>query len=411
MFPCDPPHPIWLSGLSRAMLKETIGRRLFSGIDPDLIKVAVNAPSGEKSWDRLCRRDGGLKEYFSSGPESKKSLLPLVFLAAQGLERDLDTESSTYLRTAFLREERRIAAYRTISTSILTRIQRSGRECIVVGGSALAETLYDVPHARHSHDIHLLFRDVGERALVIGALIESRIGLASAGRVESSSGFGDGRTVRLSHDSGMTLHCHIGLYDSRFHDVEHGGLWARSTPAVIDGVETRRLSYTDMLVHVVANAGLTNHLPSHLWPCDAHYLCVREPRVDWDFILDVADAGNLSVPLYLGLGGLRNVLDSQVPESVVARLGELAARDRDFRDGEFLQLRRRRFWGPLRVVTGMPGRDRLDAIAHVVWPGNEYLKRVYGDNRGNPRISRIFGFLRGGLIRSLRKIGLLAPAK
>jgi hypothetical protein len=269
---------------------------LFSGND------------AQNAWQEWRRRSNVSTNRFLGDDESVKKLRPLVFGAQNLHGLEVDKESQTYLRSAFLQEELRGKIILKVCRDILQLFESERIPTIVLKGVALAETVYANPAHRHCHDIDLMIKveDVG-RAV-------SRL---------SSIGF-KGTDSRLEHESKVALELHTSLFTLDYHNGTLPEMWHRGRNQSIAGFSTRILAPADNLLHVCGHAFYESRRGSLRWVSDAWLIMDRHRDLDWDLLVDCAERSHLAIPLSVTLEYLAEHLSAPIPSSVLNRLFALA---------------------------------------------------------------------------------------
>ena len=353
--------------------RETIAQyMLWPGQRPVLRACLLDGQAGRDAWRDLTAGNRDLKGMFRDLPPPFKGLLPLLSAAARRCGAELADRDRTYLNTAYTREEHRIAAYSRISRAVLQRLEPLPRGPLVVDGNALAETLYEVPFERHSHDIHLLFPDQEALAAALAALRLDGLGSGDATPGEGTT------TVRLPHPSGMSVVLSCRLFESVLHSLPAADLWAHGERRAIDGVPARILSPTDTLLYLCGRLQTSGPAPNPLWICDAWRLVRGRRDLDWSRLVGGADAAALALPLATLLCYLRDDLELDIPTQPVERLVRLG-RGRRARDAYFASVR----GGSGRAAFGLLGHFRRPGegwatLRHLIFPSAWMLRTVYG---------------------------------
>ena len=353
--------------------RETLAQfMLWPGQRPVLRACLLEGQAGRDAWREMTAAGRDLKGMFGDLPTPFKGLLPLLSAAARRCGAELADRDRTYLNTAYAREERRIAAYSRISQRLLRRLESVPGGPLVVDGSALAETLYEVPFERHSHDIHLLFADREALAAAVAALRQDGLESGDATPGEGTT------TVQLPHPSGLSVVLSRRLFESALHALPPADLWAHAESRVIDGVPARILSPSDTLLYLCGRLQTSGPAPNPLWICDAWRLVRGRRDLDWSRLVRGADTAALALPLATLLCSLRDDLRLDIPTEPVERLVRLGRRQRD-RDAYFASVRGGSglaAFGLLRHLR-RPG-EGWAALRHLLFPSAWMLQTVYG---------------------------------
>ncbi len=188
---------------------------------------------------------------------------------------------------------------------------------------------------------------------------------------------------------------------ARFRNLATAGLWARSRPATIAGVEARVLSPEDLLLHLCLHAASDGNQPfcSGLRPlCDiaatAH--CCRK-EIAWQQIQSRAIEWQADRCVYLALWLAKELLAAGIPDSVLESL-----RPKDFGDRwaalavnqvvlggvERLSPEAELASGPLKALIGLcspePNRGRMGALLKALFPPRDCMAKYMAVRHGVP---------------------------
>jgi hypothetical protein len=269
-----------------------------------------SAPTAWKEWQR---RRNGLEAGFLGTNEAVKKLRLLVFNAVRLYGLELDKESQTYLRSAFLKEELRGKIFRRVCRDILLFANNEGIPTVVLKGTALAETVYGNPVLRHCHDIDILIRDQDMSRAV------SLLHVIGFKKIKPKA---EARTVncKLEHESGLPLNLHTRPFELPYYNALFEEMWERSQSHVIAGVQAKILAPSDNLLHVCGHAFYGSGRESLHWVSDAWFIIARCRDLDWDLLLDCAQRSHLALGLWLTLGYLAEDLSAPIPSRFLDRL-------------------------------------------------------------------------------------------
>lgn len=274
---------------------------------------------GRRAWQQWHRRVENPLTAFERIHPDQKGLVPLLHLAADRNGVKVDASFSSFLRAAYFREELRGNAYRRILRETLDALGPNASAPVVLRGCALSDTVYDVPQARHSHDINLLLHDVDSGRT--GGRLRS-IGFKPARGREGSrdSPF----PLSWRHATGLPLELQTKLLDVPYYSAPMDDVWSRVRP--LPGLEpvAGMLGPEDALLHVCGRAAYSASRTSLSWACDAWLLIASEPALDWTLFLDTTETANLGVPMSIMMRYLADALDVPVPAEIIAALGTLA---------------------------------------------------------------------------------------
>jgi hypothetical protein len=275
--------------------------------------------SARRAWEEWQNCKNEFRDRFLGDNDSVKRLRPLVFNAQNLHGLEVDKESQTYLRSAYLQEDLRNKIVRRICRDILILLEKEGIPTIVLKGTALAETVYDNPVLRHCHDIDLLIRDQDMSRAV--SLLPSIQFKETNPKAEPGSD-----DCKLEHESGLPLELHTGLFELPYYNELVGEVWERSRNHVVAGVQTKILAPADNLIHVCGHAFYQSRRESLRWVGDAWLIIDRHRDLDWDLVFDCADRSHLALPLSVTLAYLAEELNAPIPANFLDRLFAAASK-------------------------------------------------------------------------------------
>lgn len=299
-------HKGGLPGLTPEQQVLCLGARTV--VDEDADAALRRLLAGPIDWERLWAL-GSIHE-----------AIPL-------LERNLPIRSGGTMPPDWLSRarRRRHATLRRngILGDALERILRSlidaGIEAIPIKGIVLAETLYDDLALRPAADVDILVRpaDLPTARAILGGL--GYVQNADPPFTDLVHEFHDSPYYLGTGPDQVCLELHRGLWATRFYRLGVEGLWERSVPAVVAGVDVRVLSPEDTLLHLAIHRSRS---PLRLrWVCDVAELVRRHGEtLDWEGLLVRARAAGAETSLYVILGLAGNLLGAPSPPAVLARL-------------------------------------------------------------------------------------------
>ena len=244
--------------------------------------------------------------------EAIKAFLPLLLRATQKHGVKVDATFLTVLRTATLREELRTNTYKRICGDVFLALSDQTIPTIVLGGAALADTVYADPALRHSHDIDVLIPDMqfSRTGSLIASLRFKFVKVSDAGS----------HHWEFKHASGLPLQLHSRLFQLPCYTPSFAELWSRSQNLLLAGVSVRTLSPADSLLYVCGHASYSGNRHSLRWASDAWFIIDRYPDLDWDLLLNYARRSRLTLSLSVMLRYLAEALDASIPPAVMADL-------------------------------------------------------------------------------------------
>jgi hypothetical protein len=247
---------------------------------------------------------------------TRQILAPLLAWSLRNRGSVPDGGLGSYLRAAALNEEVRWREYQQISHAALRSLGAAGITPVVVGGAALAETVYPYPAARHCDSLVLL---VPGPDLLAAARHLEREGFVSEPGARSG-------TSKLRHSSGMRLFLRSQLLAAPMFRVPTEAVWSRAVVTDLARTRTRRLSSADALFQVCVDGLLMRNPRVAQWAADAWYVIDRSADLSWDSVVARAREARAELPLVVALRYLAEVLGAPVPAWARQTLGAAATR-------------------------------------------------------------------------------------
>ncbi len=199
----------------------------------------------------------------------------------------------------------------------VTLLQTESIPTLLLKGAALIGANYVRSSSRMMYDFDLLIPDEArERAL---ALLYRHGWQASYPIPSSRYPLIHSLDLKLPADgTGLDLHW-FALAESCSHGSDDD-FWQASVPITIKGVETRRLSDSDLCFHILAHGARWDPEPSHRWISDT-LLLLRSPAViDWDRVCADAEQRELALLVAAMLVYVRDTFAAPVPTEPITRL-------------------------------------------------------------------------------------------
>lgn len=285
---------------SKTALADALSAILPTPEDTLLLRACLTPKESGKlaceAW--LKEHQNGFKK------EAIKAFLPLLLRAIRKHAVKVDATFLTVLRSATVREELRTNTYKRICGDLFSALSNHKIPTIVLGGSALADTVYAHPALRHSHDIDVLIPETQFRRT--GSLLTSL--LFKSVKVPKV-GF---HHWDFKHASGLPLQLHSRLFQLPYYTAPLAEIWSRSQGLLIAGARVRILSPEDSLLYVCGHASYSSSRHSLRWVSDAWFIIDRYPDLDWDLLFDCARRSRLDLPLSVMLRYLAETLDAPI---------------------------------------------------------------------------------------------------
>jgi len=331
----------------------------------------AGAPTAAE-WGEIA----GLAELHNLRPLTYRRVTDGPFAAS------IPSEVAEGLRSAYLETAVRNALILKHSARAITALAAAGIEAIPLKGLHLCRFVYPEPALRGMADVDLLLR---------------RDRLAEAERIFVEQGFGPLPRPDLDEFCGWSnhlaklikqgepvyeLHWHVERPLSSF-EIDLDGLWARSTPAELEGAPVRTLAAEDLFHHVALHGAYHHSFQRSAFRMivDLHaILAARGASFDWPALVERANAWGTARYLFVALRVTGSVLELELPMDVLGELEhgreeeQVAGQAHDFLLGlgaevpdAYLALAR---------TTGL--WERAKHILRHTFPGRPEMERIYG---------------------------------
>lgn len=281
-------------------LNDAIARELL----PDagaaaLLAAAVGTREfAREGWQRWCSLVAAAPAEALAGDERvARTLLPLLYDSARRNGLPLDAATSTYLRSALVRESLRGRIYREIADELVSRMRSWSIALLVIKGAATGPLYYADPALRHAHDVELLIE---------------RKDLPAAARSLDGSDF---RRVGRGwvHRSGLPLRIRTRLFDPSL-SRDDAVFWADSVPCGSTGWMTLHPSHA--LALAIVEASRSPVRGTGRWIADAAAI-IGSASVDWDRLADAVRTAGADLSAAVQLRWLRDELALAIPEETI----------------------------------------------------------------------------------------------
>jgi len=202
--------------------------------------------------------------------------------------------------------------------TLLRCLRSSGVRVIVLKGAFLAEAVYEDVALRHMVDVDLMVPRSKLPAACAALLDTDRVLRLPT---DIRPGFGSRWELRLPVDAGVDFCWTIEVPGGRSR-LDLAGLWNRTRPAVVAGVEVLGLSPEDLLLHLCLHASHRHGLGDGLRPLFDIAETIRryQDEMDWTQVVDRACEWVASRYVGLALHLVRSMLGAGVPDRVLERL-------------------------------------------------------------------------------------------
>ncbi|MFL7809021.1 MAG: nucleotidyltransferase family protein [Anaerolineae bacterium] len=341
--------------------------------DPAVLEAAREvAAQGDVAWQAL------FEIAYASG------LAPLFYAIVRG-QGLLPSEVEDELRLVYFASAKRNVRLFHELESVLRHLAVAGVPVVLLKGAALAEPVYANQAVRPVGDFDLLVRRDG-----LSATLDA---LAALGYVFSHAETHPGDSVTYENEialfkpggSGCVLEIHWSLFDSPYyqHKMPMDWFWQSAQPFEIGQVATLMLGPEALMLHLCGHLALHHGGGDNLnlrWLYDvAAVIASYGERMDWDEVLERAQAYDLVLSLQRVLPEMSDEWDVPMPAGVLERLrGLRPSRDEERVFGQLTAARRpviQRFWADL---VNMPDwRARVRYAWNNMFPSPLYMQRRY----------------------------------
>ncbi len=329
--------------------------------------------SARMAWDAFRGPERDLPGLFRTDTGNRKRLGPLLLASIRENALEADPALLTVLKTATLREDLRVDAYRHIARHVYRALLDASVPFVVLRGAALMETVYAQPSFRHSHDIDLL--------LPHDAIEAAAAALRAAGLVDAAPPAWDhGRALR--HATELPVLLLRRVFRIPFYRGDHADVAPNGRSWALDGVgPLMRPDATDALLQALVRASSSGGRASLVWAVDAWTLVHGNESVDWPAFEDRARVARAELPVATLLEYLVRELEAPVPADLPDRLTASVDGTRGMRrDVALSGVRRARGDHPdLERRAPMPVAHRWTRLRWELFPSREYLAWAHDD--------------------------------
>lgn len=344
--------------------------------------------AGRASSDDVARRDLA----------ARRTWLPLLARALRRHGLDVPRGIVPYVRAAALREELRGARYREIAAASLDALLRAGTTPVVVGGAALAGTVYDDWELRHCHDLDVLVR-ADQLPTAVDALTRTGCTALPPLRERPADGL-------LRHASGLHVALHTRPFTVRYYGASLERITHPRRVVTIGGVAAPTLAPEAALVHRLGHATYSASRANLHWVADAWHLVARHPTLDWEDVGRRIEEYRLALPVFVlvrWLAGFGVPVPHETQAALERGAGDADRAAEDVALGGALAGSRGRIRALWRATPSWHARLRL--LRWGVMPSFDYLRSRYPDtsaaNVSAGYVRRPVAFVAGAVRRRL----------
>lgn len=341
-------------------------------------------PSAHEAWQLFTSRIKNLPGLFRTDTGGRKRLGPLLLASIRENGLTADPGLLTVLKTAYVREELRLKALRSIARPAFDALRDDGISFLVLKGAALSEAVYPDPVLRHAHDIDLLVGD--------DDLERAKKAVARAG-FQFRVMLGGGRGALVAHRTMTPILLLTRFYGNPFYLTNVEAVRGRSRGFTSDELGSLVIpSPSDNLLQALGHASYSPRRSNLQWVTDAWMILQAEDSLDWSDLVEAVQQSRLEIPAFVMLRYLKEEIDAPVPEGTLASLAALATDpDKLRRDVALYGARRYSGRHPQLTALERPGwKERADLLRWQVFPSKEYLSWAY---RNPPTILLPFIYL------------------
>lgn len=253
---------------------------------------------------------------------------------------------------------------------------------LLLKGAALAETVYRDPALRPMADCDLLVRPADLPRAQATLIAAGYRPVADEPHPGDLARFESQMALRKEGPLPARIELHWHLLDSPYYQARLSAdwFWAGAEEFRIGAVPARGPAPTPNLLYLAAHLALHHRLAGLMWWYDiAALLHTCGDRVDWEALLDQAEACDLVLPLQQVLPVIAQHWAVAVPTAVLARLAALRPSAGEARVHAWLTAEQRpviqRFWADLAGLNGWA--ERLRFAYHHLFPLPAYMRRRY----------------------------------
>jgi hypothetical protein len=205
--------------------------------------------------------------------------------------------------------------------------------------------------------------------------------------------YGNEAVMHASGPAGSTIEVHWGLLDSAHHRRALGmeWFWRSAEPVNVSGVHALVLGPEAQMLHLCAHLVLHHAGEGMLWLHDlAEVVYHYRDRLDWETVVEQAQASDLVLPLQRTLPRLADGWNVPIPAGVLARLAELKPSAEEERLVHWMTIPGRtvevEVWSNLFSLSGWGERARY--LAAKLFPAPEYMRQRY--SVGHPALLPLY---------------------
>jgi hypothetical protein len=310
-----------------------------------------------------------------------EGLAPLVYHTLHG-KNIIPARVDTELRMGYLRNSLRNDLRVRELHQVLGFLTGAGIPAILLKGSALALAVYRNIALRPMEDVDLLVHP--EHVQRAQEALQRSGYRASISEMDGPAALAYGNEVQMHRagSSGSVIEVHWGLLNSTHYGriVPVEWFWSSAEPLSFRGADTLILGPEAQVVHLCGHLALHHAGKGMLWLHDvAEVIYHYGDRLDWQTVIERAQAFDLVLPLQQTLPRVAEGWDAPIPAGVLARLAELKPSPEETRVVRWMTAPERtvevEVWSNLSSLPGWAERGRY--LAAKVFPAPEYMRQRY----------------------------------
>lgn len=206
---------------------------------------------------------------------------------------------------------------------VIHELNQAGLDYMVIKGPALAHLVYPDPTVRGFNDLDLLIREQDWEAmhqllLKLGFAPEKNLPHPPP-KITSQDVIYELKYWHIKNQLLVEVH-YDDLLNAGLASRNFEGFWQRAVQIEIDGVPLKTLCLEDQLIHLSMHAHYHGYTRLN-WFSDIGIIIRHHfDKIDWDSLLDTAEAEEAQVGVYYSLYFLDKLLDIPLPAYVLHRL-------------------------------------------------------------------------------------------
>jgi hypothetical protein len=252
-------------------------------------------------------------------PGGGKTFAPLLFHILAGRNVRIAEGLNTYLRTAALWEQMRVAEYRNITRQVISAMADAGIPVLLVKGAVLSAMYYPREDVRHCHDIDLMV----SRENVMAAVEHLEAQGFTSDNADNMLRQG---TFCLRHPDGLPVLLHTRFFSCACYESSMQGAWQRSMDSQIHDSQVRILCPEDMFLHICGQGMAGAQRGKLIWISDAWHVIKQAPQLDWNAIRGRSENSRLILSCAAFVSYLTGRLGADIKPSVLQGMVEGARR-------------------------------------------------------------------------------------